>query len=334
MKLHLGTVTDGDHLGQSACGHLLKPDRLTAQRDRVTCVLCLRTLHRAKPKPARVRRPTHVNSYADATRDPLPQAAMSGSQHALWYHALSQFADALPSIVDSRPPRAEPFASVPHALMCWVASQDAVSIASSGNDERMMERTSFGYTPQARPTTRQAEEIHRVAPVWRALEAAYPAAGWDEGMLSHAACVTVLLRRLVPRRRPTEEDARVDTCIEVSEALHDALGADVTPRTVGRIARHGHASVYDYLRACTPCQVAERREPEKRSRDMKPTGCDLEGWDQVCDAMKRTRKTLTAWEQESRDTDDPMPIVRLRGFVYASTADLQAWVDRQAERAA
>lgn len=58
---------------------------------------------------------------------------------------------------------------------------------------------------------------------------------------------------------------------------------------------------------------------------------DLEGWEAIGKALGRDERTARRWEKRSRETADPMPVMRPGHMqeVVAVEADLEAWLARQ-----
>lgn len=53
---------------------------------------------------------------------------------------------------------------------------------------------------------------------------------------------------------------------------------------------------------------------------------DLEGWKEIASFIGKNPRTAMRYEL---DTKDPLPVYRWRGHVFATSAEVRAWFERQ-----
>lgn len=306
--------------------------RATSELTNVDCRTCLRIIRRAAeerdadPIPAD-HKTRDDRWFLDATREPLPQGAMTRSTAKLWQHVIGLVAGAIgdeaQTIDRSRPERTTPFDSVRHALATMVQVGVHGYDPKSMSDPIRLKRIASGLyqgsgaTPDDR-AARLANDLHHVR---QAFAMAYES-DWDPPRVPLETCQRILLLRVVARKNAAEVG-------EIVGGLDEPIAA----KLVGRIARWGAQNAYEHLRSRELVPEA-REEPEPRRTATMPevNGYTLRGWKAIAGYIGVDAES-TAKRYEARGSDEnPLPVERFSGGVRANPDDLEAWMREEAAR--
>lgn len=220
------------------------------------------------------------------------------------------------------------WASIGHALAEMVAvDNDGPGGASMSDPERieLLSGRLGGNTTRSSVTSveRQADDLHTVRAAWRVC--------WDSvdtrPMTLVEAQGCTLLRYVGGQSEDGER--RVMRPGELSDFLRDERGAEVTPRSVGRVTGRAGQLVYEYLRERGLIPEHRPYSRVEGSQESKVLGYDYTGWKEICDALAVSRNTAMRWAERE---DDPLPVDRIGGILRAKRAELEAWIAREAER--
>jgi hypothetical protein len=313
VKIHLDVSTDGmAHFRTTICRMALKPDRVTPERARVTCRLCLAAMKPRKPA-ARRHMVKRSDPFAERTRDGLPQNGLTRAQYKDWYAVLTQVAAvATGELPAMRLPSPYPFRSGRHALAEYLQQQASeYNRPSNADADSYQRRQAFGYASGTPGPDRMMRRVERLAPVAKAWAVTYPAP-WDD-VVDVAACHAILARRVVLEQ----------SCGEVSDDLMLARGYRLGTKTIGRIHRWGEQRAYEYLR--TRALVPEAPVKKLTEDDMTPVSdCDLKGWQAIADMLRVSTDTAQRWAKL-----DGLPVARFKRQAYANTDEVRAWIDER-----
>lgn len=148
--------------------------------------------------------------------------------------------------------------------------------------------------------------------------------------ISPRDCTTILETVVAGRIRANGKGRESIDPVEIAAMATEALGFEVTRTDVVRIARQGGASIENGLHARG---LVSHRDLRLQVEDMVELKLpfDVDGWDEIAAALKMS---VSAARRLAVRDEDPLPVKTLHGRVRAKKVDLEAWYEREHERAA
>lgn len=249
-------------------------------------------------------------SFLEATREPLPQGALTPAQERLWRHVWEGVASVVAGQAGHQmaaQDREEPFAGVGHALAALLYFRvDGPPMKSISDPDRFTAVRSPGKPPSGDVAQRLAEHLAPVESAWRR---AY-SGPWDEGIASERDCRLWLLCRYVYGWGPGQID---------NVAHLEPYGFTVGGKVIGRVTRYGHDRVLEYL-ADRDLVPARKRKPKEDATLPVDTDSDLFTWNEIADVLNVHPDTAARWARERG-----MPVRRFGGRIEANREELLAW---------
>jgi hypothetical protein len=268
---------------------------------------------------------TELPAEQTGVHERLPPWA-TGWRRRMFVESIEELSEIIAGVRDhpGRPQlaREERFASVPHALATYAVWRIDGPGQGRGPGETLLQiaryqcRVQWSSKASVPAPLDMAEDIVCID---RAVRRAYETLPYMCPLLPKE-CEAALMYRYAGRRTPTEVAA-----IFAEPRLKDEKPIDVSPRQIGRITRHGHDRVYEYLRERGMVPHEERRKGFEMAN---PGGYDCEGWVQIADALGVKESTARDWLA----ADEQMPVRKILGRVYARKSELAKWWEQQGKK--
>jgi len=272
----------------------------------VTCRLCIVELREPVPESIVYPRPApqHMQRTGCRTELRIDREILERARWSTWHTALLQLEqwrlDGYPVKSPSDPGRFE-----------------AVSIGKAEADGDRAQRIAgeFAIVAKLRDSAYQQPWVIQDTP---------------RQEISAADCVHILVLVVAGRPRTGGKGHEQIDPVEVAAMVTEACGFEVTRTDVTRIARQGGATIEEGLHARG---LVSHRDLRLQVEDMVELKLpfDVDGWDEIAAALKMS---VSAARRLAVRDEDPLPVKTLHGRVRAKKVDLEAWYEREHERAA
>lgn len=242
--------------------------------------------------------------------DGLPTRNLTRKQVALWAHAFGELASAVTRDreMGSGVQRDTRFGSTSHALKVWfLAKADGTPVASPNAPEKLKRHAAHADAKGASGPPQWERQAWDVSDVSRAIARAFEIMPNTGDTMTEADATAIMLIRYIGEQSPAQ----------CAQWLSAQWGWPFRPKLIDRVTRHGYKHVhFELLRMGL---VPE----EKKMGKVSELAFDLEGWDEIADALGASNATAKRYASHRGLPVHKSTFMRR---VRARSSDIDQWL--------